>query len=626
MAAPSVTFDGTRVNASDANTNWGNFGSGGAAPAAEAQISYQNGLAVNTKTTATALDGIDYDHSGTASIDMTAAGDKLWFAKCIVADGADTNATKGAVLFIGSSVANYNAYVVAGTGELSNTGKFAVYPPALGYIITAINPNVATWNDTVLDLGTIDQTAIDWWAFQGAMIVGGAKGENVALDSIDIGRGLNLVGGDGVSTDAVFQDFVDWDEGTKANRYGVVVSKDSVIFAIGWLVIGRNASGTVVHTDFTDPDAVVVFPDAYIDEGDFGVEFDISDVGSICSFGGTLISTGSLVSGDDTRADFLVTSDGTPGSLALDCAIRNFRNITLTAEVSVDGANFEFLDMTQAAAHIQNSVLKTTSAANVGAINDATFGSSSGIHDSEFIQGGLGHAVEVDGTSQTITLTNMTWTGYGATSTSSAAIDFTGTGTHTVNWSGGAAPTVNNSGGGTVNVVNTVTATVTVKRADTQAAISGAQVVLAIADATGNLPYQESVTIATSGTTATVTHATHGLVTGNKVSIQGANEYQLNKVATITVTGGSTYTYTFSPTLGGSPGTGTITSTFVVIAGTTNGSGVIQNTGYAFDVVETLTGRVAKATGSPLFQRTAIPNQDITADGYAATILMPLDE
>lgn len=624
MAVPSVTFDGTRINASDANTNWGNFGSGGGAPAAEAQISYQNSLAVNTKHAGTALDGIDYDHSGTASINMTTAGNKLWFAKCIVADGADTNATKGAVLFIGSSVANYSAYVVAGTGELSNTGVFAVYPPQLGYIITSINPNVTTWNDTALDLGTIDQTAVDWFAFQGAMVVGGAKGENVALDSIDVGRGLNLVGGDGVSTDAVFSDFVTADEGTSTNRWGVVFSKFGIVYAQGWLVIGRNASGTVVHTDFTDPDGVVVFPDAYVDEGDFGVEFDISDASSVMDFGGTIIGRGSLVSGDDTRPDLLVTEDGTAGTLALSCKLQNFRNITLTDGVVADGASFQFLDMTQAGAHILNTTLTTTSAANVGALNDATFGTSTGIHDTEFIQGGLGHAVEVDGTSQTITLTNMTWTGYGSTGTSSAAIDFTGTGTHTVNWSGGTAPTVNNSGTGTVNIVNSVAVTVTCLDADTLTAISGARV-LVLAATGGDLPFNDVVTITTSGTTASVAHTAHTLANGDKIQIKGAtNDEELNGVKTISNVSTNAYDYTIV-SIGGASGAGTILATAVIIDETTTGSGVADNAAFAFTNDQDISGRARKSTTSPLYKTSAITGT-ITSAGLSTTVVMISDE
>ncbi len=66
--------------------------------------------------------------------------------------------------------------------------------------------------------------------------------------------------------------------------------------------------------------------------------------------------------------------------------------------------------------------------------------------------------------------------------------------------------------------------------------------------------------ITRSTTTATVTTtAAHGLSTGDWVTIAGAAEYQYNGIFQITVTGGSTFTYTMA-NAGASPATGTITS------------------------------------------------------------------
>ena len=72
----------------------------------------------------------------------------------------------------------------------------------------------------------------------------------------------------------------------------------------------------------------------------------------------------------------------------------------------------------------------------------------------------------------------------------------------------------------------------------------GARVRLEAANGSGPLPYQDSVTISqpVSGT-ATVSHTAHGLSTGKKVVIRGANEWEYNGVKTITVTGTDSYTY-----------------------------------------------------------------------------------
>lgn len=70
-----------------------------------------------------------------------------------------------------------------------------------------------------------------------------------------------------------------------------------------------------------------------------------------------------------------------------------------------------------------------------------------------------------------------------------------------------------------------------------------------------------TVTIASSGTTATVTHNSHGLSTDDEVTIAGANESEYNGTFTITVTDANTYTYTIVDN-GNTAATGTVTSTY----------------------------------------------------------------
>jgi len=68
-----------------------------------------------------------------------------------------------------------------------------------------------------------------------------------------------------------------------------------------------------------------------------------------------------------------------------------------------------------------------------------------------------------------------------------------------------------------------------------------------------------TVTITHSGTVATVTHTTHGLSTGNTVTISGADQEEYNGIFTITVLDADSYKYTMQS----SPGvdaTGTITA------------------------------------------------------------------
>ncbi|KKN88644.1 hypothetical protein LCGC14_0245350 [marine sediment metagenome] len=78
-----------------------------------------------------------------------------------------------------------------------------------------------------------------------------------------------------------------------------------------------------------------------------------------------------------------------------------------------------------------------------------------------------------------------------------------------------------------------------------------------------NTVVPSSVTITRASTTATVTHTTHGLVTGNKVVIAGANESDYNGTFVITYVDTNTYTYTVSGSPA-TPATGTITSSNIL--------------------------------------------------------------
>jgi len=105
----------------------------------------------------------------------------------------------------------------------------------------------------------------------------------------------------------------------------------------------------------------------------------------------------------------------------------------------------------------------------------------------------------------TVTLTNMTWTGYGADTTNDAAIDVTAaSGTTTINWSGGTAPTYKTAGA-TVVLVNTVNVTLTGMKDNTEVRVfaTGTTTELdGIEDATTGTTDDRSFTVSLAATTA----------------------------------------------------------------------------------------------------------------------------
>ena len=461
MAAVTVALSGTRVNDADSNTNWANLGGGGAGPASEPQLRYQySGTgsvgAVNKKiTSTTARQGVQYDPAAGA-VDMTAAANPLAFLKMYVSDFSDVNTTYGCEMRIGSSNADYYDFNVAGSG--ANRAPYDQgYPAQGGYLIAAINPNISAWREGTT--GTPALNAVDYFGFAAQFITGGAKDVNLAADAIDIGRGLLLTRGDGADADAVWQDFVTFDQDTLANRWGVVVSKAGIIYAIGKLIIGESGTATA----FTDTGGdVIIFPDGYVGPGDLGVECDIQNASTVIAIADVqLIGRGSSTT-SDTRPDFDVI--GTSGTLSLDgTQLTNFRQINFTnatTAISVINALLQCELLTQNSSDISDSTIITTSLTSVATLQDPTFGSTTDLHDVAFIQGGAGHAIEI-ASAGTYNFNGLTFSGYGANGSDAAALDITAaSGTVTINVSNGDTPTFKTAGA-TVVINNNVTVTLT---------------------------------------------------------------------------------------------------------------------------------------------------------------------
>jgi len=108
-----------------------------------------------------------------------------------------------------------------------------------------------------------------------------------------------------------------------------------------------------------------------------------------------------------------------------------------------------------------------------------------------------------------------------------------------------------------------------------------ARVFLPAKDGTGPFPFQETVTISNSGTTATVTHTDHDMANNDYVNIDlsasGSEKthYQNDGTFQITYIDVDSYSYTMLSAPGSSP-TGTIKATFVGLFGLTDVNGDIS--------------------------------------------------
>ena len=261
MAIATVVPDNIRLNDADLVSagTWTSPG-GGAGAVTEPDVFYQGAASISRKISA-ANRGIYYSHGST--IDMTVANRAHVIFKVNITNpaAAPTIAAGGVSLWAGDSeTVNWeNVYL----------GSDA-YPVKAGFVIVPFAPDSAWATQQGTPTGL---TAIDSFGIQAnAAFNATAKSENVVIDAIDVGLGLDINGGTGADPSAKFQDLVDFDQGTVANRYGYVTEEDGIISVFGRIGIGFSVSPEIVDCDFNDKDRIILFPDGLFKESFSGID------------------------------------------------------------------------------------------------------------------------------------------------------------------------------------------------------------------------------------------------------------------------------------------------------------------------------------------------------------------
>lgn len=171
----------------------------------------------------------------------------------------------------------------------------------------------------------------------------------------------------------------------------------------------------------------------------------------------------------------------------------------------------------------------------------------------------------------------------------------------------------------------TVSTVITVQDLSTGLPIENATVLVWVTN-NANYFYQASVSITGSGTTATVSHTAHGMITGDYVIIEGVtNDDDYNGVFEITKINDNSYSYTTTETLDISPATGTITATFALISGTTNASGQVSDI-RSLASNQPISGWARKSSSSPYYQQGTISGTVSSSNGFSVTIQLARDE
>jgi len=311
------------------------------------------------------------------------------------------------------------------------------------------------------------------------------------------------------------------------------------------------------------------------------------------------------------------------------CTFTDMNTFIFQSNSTIDDTTFRRCALITAGSASFNGCLITNSTSTVSVSATAL----SLFTDCTFVSDGGNHAIDLGTIAAS---TSMNWNNYltnyatsdGSSGNEAIKVSVASGQTLTINvGTGYATPSVYKTGSGSVSVVSgQVTTGVTVKDLNTGNAIVTAIVLLWVANGT-NKPFEATVTIAGTGTTATVTHSSHGLITGDKIIITGVtNDDVYNGVFSITYGSSSTYTYTTAASITAATASGaSIKATFAVISGTTDTNGYIEDI-RSWSSNQDVIGWARKSTTNPYYQQGALSGEIDTGAGLSLTVQLVRDE
>jgi hypothetical protein len=611
MAAPSYTEDLTDITLAESTTNWSALGGGASGLAIGPDFAMQGTNCVDKQVTASEK-GQVFNNGAT----ITPGANTHFFVWVFLATPGVTNtlANRGLGIVIGTALTAYNTFHVEGSDTYGGEGRVGVCYP-IRYVTTANGtPPYRTLTST--------PGANPQYFGATANITGTVKSSNLGVDAIRYGTGAYITAGE-VANPATFTGFAAQNDNV-SNRWGILSAVGGGFELQGRFVVGQNNAGTATLAYFSDSNKVISFVDTPHSLTDF-TQVIIDHASTI--FNLTSCTFQALGTNNPGR---LVFNNASTVSTLTTTTFSGMGISTLRGAVVANGCTWRACgQITANSATITNSNISSyTGASNTSAlIWDTNLDPNGYLDGTTFTKGsGTTHAIEFGTTSPTtMTLTDVNFAEYNASNAQNdSAIHIKRTtGTVTINIVDGNTPSYRTDGATVVIVSGSVS--VTLKAQTTSGSIvQSASVFVKASDGTGPFPFQDSVTIVNSGTTATVTHTGHGLSTNDKVYIEGASLDANLGVFSITVTGNDTYTYTMGSSPGSSP-TGTIISTFVILNGTTDINGEITMS-RVFPSDQNFTGWVRKSTSSPYYKTGLVTGTVSSTTGATPIALMILDE
>lgn len=511
-----------------------------------------------------------------------------------------TLANGGVRIFRGSGTGAFYHYYVLGNNNYTYGGWKCI----------PVDPNLTADNTTGSPTTTKQ-------FFGAAAVLSGAnavsKGNPFGIDAVRYGRMESRFSNGDSGTPATFAGFVAANDAITA-RWGQIQAIEGSYLWQGLITLGYG--GTAVY--FVDSNRTILVADTIKTQSGFN-KIEVRVATSTVAWTGITVQALGTVS----RGAFEVIDNAT---VDIDnCTFIDMDTFVFKsgATQTIDGTIFRRCgQVSQNSADFDSCKFEDSRGTAALVVDDITR-----VTNCDFDSAGTGHGVQGFASAGDYNLASLSFTGYASSdgSTGNEAIYVTAT-TGVVNLTVTGSPSVRTAGATVNKISGTVDAIITVvDTATPPVAISGARV-LAWVTSSANYPYQASVTISGSGTTATVAHTGHGMVTGDIVLIEGVtNDDVYNGAYTITRIDNDSYSYTTSSSITNGTATGTIKATYVVINTTTNVSGQVTRT-KAWTDDQPIAGRIRAASGSPYYQPGSFVGTIDKDKGFSATVQLVRDE
>lgn len=599
----------------NSTTGWTALGGGASGlNAAETDVFIEQAQCLSKNAFASTRKGMIYD-TGSDQGGSGTDGAYSWWTTHLTPNSLDTKAGAGLDVLIGSSTSDYEHYHVAGSDTI----------PFLGWVFAAVNEDTAGDETTGSPTAGVEQTFGVLFDLPSG---GPTKGAPNLIDTVREGR-HDIVITNGTAPDAAanFAGVISNLE-TSTLRWGLLAQREPGGAFENSGLIQFGTSGTQVR--FTDSDKVIFLRDHDHVTANFHT-WETNNASSVVTF--TNLTVKAL--GTTSPGRWITNNNAT--LLWTTCNFIDMGTFGFGTNSTIDTCTFlRCAQITHAGATMNgSSVLASGVAADDGAVfYDINADPDGEMDNMTFSMGAAAHHAIRFGTNvpATMTLRGCDFNGFGSTDDANDSVfrfdDTTGNITlNLVNCTNdGSGFTVDDAAGVTVTVViDPVTTLVNVKDND-GVNLQNARVYLKASNGTGPLPFEDSVTISRAGTTATVTHTTHGMATNDKVVIKGITDKTEDNNGThqITVTGANTYTYTTTDS-GSTSYTGTITSTWVALEGDTDASGNISLS-KTYSSNQPVDGWVRKSTSSPRFKTFPIAGTISSTSGLTINVQMIIDE